>query len=316
MGKITKTLASDHLPCPRFAMPTTYNRRFIPASVLYLTLAFISSCRARSYQTLVIGEVAQRDTGRSVYEINFPELGEHLANGDPGEDAPDMTSMRIVTARGQAMRCMLPKPVKASTAPPRGNDEAPFDDIDELLSEYEGKCFLLMDGGWWTYQFCYGDKIVQQHIIPKDRDPTEGEVEDSYLLGQYDRELDLERRKNVADVSTDDSAFTQVFVNGTICATTDKPRRVLVKYLCSDDVRLAGIAKKSAQSSINLLKSVREVESCVYEVEFISSAICKHPKYKEKRANSARPIHCSMDKDEGPFEGLLSRNYKKASLNL
>lgn len=265
---------------------------------------------------MVIGEVAQRDVDRPIYEVNLPELGEWDAMGDPGEGAPGMTSMRMVTARGQVMLCMLPLPAKTSPTPPHVNDETRFDDIDDLLSDYEGKCFIRVDG-WWTYEFCFGEHVVQKHIIPKDREPFDGEAEDSFVLGKMDRKLDLMRRRNMSEVSTKDAAFTQMFVNGTVCDTTNKARRVLVKYLCRDDaVQLGGMSKKSSQSNLNLLKTVREVESCVYEVEFMNGAICQHPTYKEKLARSARPIHCSMEIESGPFEGLSSKHYKKASLNL
>lgn len=289
---------------------------FFAAPLVLLFLSLLHPCLAGTYQSVVIGEVSQRDADHPIFEINFPPLGERTAKGDPGQKAPGMKTMRVVTARGQAMRCVLPKPAKATAPPPPLNEETVFDDIDDLLAEYEGKCFIRLDG-WWTYEFCYGDKIVQKHNIPKERAPYDGEVEDSYVLGAFDRELDLERRKNVSLVTTHDSAFTQAFVNGTVCDTTEKPRRVLVKYLCSDDaVRLLNNARKSRQRDLNILKTVREVESCVYEVEFMGSAICKHPKYIERLANAARPIHCSMETDERPFEGLSSWSYKKASLNL
>lgn len=287
------------------------------ALVLCLSLSLWPPCLAgSSYQTVVIGEVAQRDADRPIYEINLPELGEWETSDDPREGASGMTSMRMVTARGQVMRCMVPLPAKTSPTPPRVNDETRFDDIDDLLSEYEGKCFIRVDG-WWTYEFCFGEHVVQKHIIPKDREPLEGEAEDSFVLGKMDRKLDLMRRRNGSEVSTKDAAFTQMFVNGTNCDTTNKPRRVLVKYLCRDDaVQLGGMSKKSSQSNLNLLKTVREVESCVYEVEFMNGAICQHRTYKEKLAHSARPIHCSMEEESGPFEGLSSITYKKASLNL
>lgn len=292
-------------------------------SHIYVTLTLLTlfASHALGYSaTVVIGEVARRDTSRPTYEVHFPPLGEYNSPGSPAVDdvPPGVTSMRMVTARGQAMRCFVPAPVPVSHSDSLSNhsEQTIYDDIDDLLSQYKDKCYVRHEG-WWTYEFCFGKHVVQKHIIPKDRNPNKGEVEDVFVLGTYDRDADLTRRKNATDISTSDAPFTQIFLNGTVCDMTNKKRRVLVKYMCRDEaVQLGGASKKSAQMNLNLLNAVREVESCVYEVEFINGAICNHASYKEKLARAARPIHCSLETGEAPFEGLLSTTYKKASLNL
>lgn len=267
-----------------------------------------------SEQIGLVGEVAQRDTDRPVYEVNFPRLDEHVATGaEHAETKPGVTAMRMVTARGQAMRCLLPAPPTPTTSHAPTPPENQFDDIDGLFRNYKDKCFLKYEG-WWTYEFCFGKHVVQKHIIPKDRDPNHDEVEDVFVLGLMDRDLDLARRKNASEVSTKDAAFTQLFLNGTLCDTNNQPRRVLIKYMCKDEAVQVSDVKKS--KSVAILKTVREVESCVYEAEFMNDAICRHPSYLEKMARFARPIYCSMEENEGPFEGLRSKTYKKASLSL
>lgn len=273
--------------------------------------------------TVVIGEVARRDTNRPVYEVHFPPLGKHHSpDNPPSEDLPvGVTPMRMVTARGQVMRCLLPAPPKSTEHSPssgsaQSSSDGLFDDVDGLLREYENKCFIRSEG-WWTYEFCYGKHVIQKHIIPKDREPEESEREDVFVLGTFDREADEIRRKHADEVSTSDAAFTQLYTNGTVCDMTDKNRRVLIKYICRDHVvQLGGNEKKAAFSNLNLLNAVREVESCVYEVEFINGAICQHTSYKEKVAHTARAIHCSLEKGEEAFEGLRSSSFRKASLTL
>lgn len=295
------------------------------AAWLLVSLFYCASCYKA---TVVIGEVAQRDTNRPIYEIHFPQVGDYETSFNPPDDEvpKGMKAMRMVTARGQAMRCLLPE-LEPSSSPDDDDEEISeetrFDDIDTLLKEYENKCFVRWEG-WWTYEFCYGQHVVQKHIIPKDRDPFDGEIEDTFVLGRYNREMDLTRRKNSTLVSTSDSPFTQMFDNGTVCDMTGQARRVLVKYVCCDDAVQFGNAAVPGQGKlaseqanfINILKAVREVESCVYEVEFMNSAICRHSSYKEKLARAARPIHCSVVHGEGAFQGLKAAKYHRASLSL
>lgn len=283
---------------------------------LSIILLFLTCTNAT---TVAIGEVSQRDTNRPIYQIHLPKIGEYEPPGKAKlEDSPiGVTSMKMVTARGQVMNCLLPppQPLQQPTPSSRPSQENQFDDIDDLLKPYEKKCFHRRDG-WWTYEFCYGKHVIQKHVIPKNQDPQPGEQEDAFILGLYDRDIDLKHRKNFSHTSTSDATFTQLFVNGTICDMTNQPRRVLVKYVCRDEaVQLFG-GTKDDNSRHNFIKTIREIESCVYEIEFMNGAICEHSTYKEKMAKSARSIQCSLEENETPFEGLTSNTYRKASLTL
>lgn len=273
-----------------------------------------------------IGEVSQRDRSRPVYPIYFPKIGS-LADSVPPRDQflNGMKTVRIVTPNGQRMRCAVPKqevfqPVSLSPGDKQSALEHQFDEIENLLKGYEEKCFLRFEG-WWTYEFCYGKHVVQKHIIPREREPLEGEQEVEFILGMYNRKDDIVRRRKPDQVSTQEAPFTQLFTNGSICDTTGKPRQVLVKYICRDDHIQSGPSLSlqeafSTNPHLNILNLVREVESCVYEVEFLNGLICKHPAYHYKLSKVELPIHCSLEHGEGPFVGLKSRDYRKAMLSL
>lgn len=296
-------------------------------SLLLCAMIVMISPVAGYQATVVIGEVTRRDRSRPMYTLHFPRLGDFETSYNPSEQdvSNDVTTMRVVTAKGQKMRCTLPKTDVSNSSPSTPDDkqhsaEHQFDSIESLLKEYEKKCFLRLEG-WWTYEFCYGKHVVQKHIIPKDRDPDDGEKEIEFVLGRYDQDSDLIRRQNPKLVSTEDVAFTQLYVNGSECDTTGKPRQVIVRYLCRDDAVQTGISSSSPQSfstkrELNILNAIREVESCVYEVDFLNGAICKHPAYKDALAKSDHQIHCSLEHGEGPFEGLHSGYYRKAMLSL
>lgn len=299
------------------ARSTNYLQPWHPLALVLVLSMLLYKGHAAYHATMLVGEVAQRDLERHVYDVKLPRLEMRTAPGAiDAAMVPGLTTMRMVTARGQAMRCTLPPPPTAPLSPASSVTNVSFDDIDELFRDFESECFFRRDE-WWTYEFCYGQHVVQKHVIPKDREPHEGEVEESFVLGKFDKELDVARRKNASTVLTRDSAFTQLFVNGTVCDKTGQPRQVVVKYLCSDDaLHLKGILKKK-KVDVNLLVTIREVASCIYEAEFMNGAICKHPSYIQRVSRSRRQVHCSMEESEGTFQGLLySKGYKEVSLNL
>lgn len=299
----------------------------VTLGVIWLSILFqTATCSTRSY---VIGEF-RRDSDKPIYKIHFPSIGQYETPFNPPKNSipKGLTEMRMVTARGQVMRCLLPKQSRNENAKYRkkpkptttkeGEEDTRFADIDEILNAYNDQCFFRKDG-WWTYEFCYNRHIVQKHLIPPDQDPVQDEEEIEIVLGVFDRDSDLIRRKNSTLVSMSDSAFTQLYANGTECDLTGVQRQVIIKYMCSDDALRSvevNMNGKNKHKDLNVLNRVREVESCVYEVEFLNSAICHHSTYKEKTRNSVKPIHCSLDTDQTPFEGLYSPDYHRASLSL
>lgn len=299
--------------------------------LLYLTLglllfARISPAHAKA-QPIVFGEIPKRDSDRPRYRVNLPNVGGFQTTfHPPSEELPaGVKTMRMVTAKGQVMKCYLPpspprrKPGHLTEPSPSIDKSAQFDDIEDLLRGFEDRCFWRRDG-WWTYEFCYGKHLIQKHVIPDHIQPAPGEVEVENVLGEFNWTADRERRKSDAPgVSLTDAPYTQEFTNGSECDLTKQPRRVVVKFMCSDDALntvTAGLKGNSKHEELNILNQVREVESCVYEAEFLNSPICRHPTYAEKSANAVRQIHCSVDEGEGPFEGLDSSYYQRSSLSL
>ncbi|PXF43438.1 Protein OS-9-like [Gracilariopsis chorda] len=284
--------------------------------VVLATLCLFSKCFAVRH-TFVIGDVSRRDINKPVYEIHLPRIGEFRSTNHPQEEAPHgFTAKSVVTAKGQRMSCLLPDPLPSNKPSPgtEKSDENIFDDIDDLMQVYEGKCLHRPDG-WWSYEFCYGKYVAQRHI--ETEKGSEKRIKDEFMLGHFDKEQDRLRRKSRSEVELPDAAFTQLYTNGTLCDTTNKPRRALVKYICIDETLLhTGHAKRTDNYKYSFLGSVREVESCVYEIEFYNYAICHHSLYRKRMDRLQKPIHCSLEQGEGPFKGLSSDMYKKASLNL
>lgn len=309
------------------------------AAIRWLVLLLSSlSVVSSAVQHVVIGDVSTRDTSKPMYDVVFPPLGGRVdAMWGRAEPAPGGETMRVVSARGQAMDCVLPPPPPPLPLPNSEMDETHdvFDGVEELLDEYRGKCFR-REEGWWHYVFCYGMSVEQLHVSTGKND--EGIT---YLLGKLHPEYDAERRRNggrrpagsgmatvgVSDAerraggtaspasSPDpDAPFTQLYGNGTICDVNGKTREITVKYKCNQDAMQLGGGQ--AVAGMNFISALREIETCIYEIDFVNEQICKHPTYKNKLENNILRINCAMAEEEGPFEGLSSSSYPKAVLNL
>ena len=251
----------------------------------FILATLFSTVLGNRAMTVVQGEITQKDLGRPTYRVNLPEIGS-VTDYIPDTPLPEgYSSVRMVSAKGQKLQCLVPPAPSPLSLPPTHllGPEA-YDDIDGILKRYEGQCFLRKEG-WWSFEFCYDLRVVQFHEAK-----TEGEKADRYVLGVLDRGFDRARRIDATDVPRDDAPYTQLYGNGTICDVTGKPRQILVKYVCSDDVpQMNGIA--SQLTEVYLVMAIREVATCVYELEFVSSAICKQKLYASNKRKTALDIN-------------------------
>lgn len=113
-----------------------------------------------------------------------------------------------------------------------------------------------------------------------------------------------------------DAPYTQLFGNGTVCDITGKPREILVKYKCNREASMIGGSSAKAVAGMEFISPLREVGTCVYEIDFVNAAICNHPAYKSKLDKNKMRIQCIMQEKEEPFLGLATTVYRKASINL
>lgn len=113
-----------------------------------------------------------------------------------------------------------------------------------------------------------------------------------------------------------DAPYAQLFGNGTLCDITGKPREILVKYKCNREVAMIGGGSAEAVVGKELIGPLREVGTCVYEIDFVNAAICNHPAYKSKIDKNKLRIQCVMQEKDEPFLGLATTVHRKASINL
>lgn len=262
---------------------------------------------AQERVTVVQGEIPQKDASRPRYRVILPDKQSRggVVVGDDGDSGWERVSM--VSATGQKLKCTVPTAAPVATAPAAeslGPDS--YDDVSELLRGYRNKCFVRQEQ-WWSFEFCYGDKVVQFHeAVSKDDKAAR------FVLGKFNAEFDLARP--VAQVPRAEAPYTQLLGNGTLCDVTGQPRQILVKYICADDTsQMSSIARHTGD--LFLVKAIREVETCVYELDFISSAICDQKLYRETKRQSSIDIECSLQ-EAVTFWGLEARWARKGKASL
>ncbi|CAK1540714.1 unnamed protein product [Leptosia nina] len=138
----------------------------------------------------------------------------------------------------------------------------PISDDSPVRAFLNGENCLNGGTGWWKYEFCYGQHVVQYHI---DR---AGE-RTSLILGEFDEATHLEWiRENRAKAPKPVEVRTSVshfYSNGDICDKTGKPRQTEVKLKCLEN------SSSPAQVSLYLL----EPRTCNYILGVESPLICE-----------------------------------------
>ncbi|KPI92913.1 Endoplasmic reticulum lectin 1 [Papilio xuthus] len=124
-----------------------------------------------------------------------------------------------------------------------------------------GENCLIGGTGWWKYEFCYGEHVVQYHVDRTGEKTT-------LLLGKFNEEAHLEwikenrgKAPKPVDVRT---SVTHFYSGGDVCDKTDKPRQTEVKLKCLEN------SSSPAQVSLYLL----EPRTCHYILGVESPIIC------------------------------------------
>jgi len=159
--------------------------------------------------------------------------------------------------------------------------------VEEILEEtfsqlspngIDKKSCLFYQPGWFTFEICY-QKHIQQYHIQHER--TKGmpnvitqKVTQRFSLGDWDGQS-LAMVKG----STPDKSYAKaVYVDGTECDLTGKPRMSTVHYKCNKDIK---------DTRVELFQ---EVETCVYLFVIATNSLCLHAEFKPAPLNTKEII--------------------------
>ncbi|KAL7556960.1 hypothetical protein ACA910_005306 [Epithemia clementina (nom. ined.)] len=188
-------------------------------------------------------------------------------------------------------------------------------EIDQLLEPLSGLC-AQTHKGWWSYEWCYKDRVTQFHVeISKTTSSVQ--VEDVTSLGTYERRsvsLVTEQHEEEAsnDGTTNKNPLAQgrpevarvedLYLHGTACPGQTKKRQSLVRLVCC--------SKSTIQSTMGLVHRdnvhVTTDVMSIFEVSESKTNICTY------NVTICTPLLCE---DETRYDGSdLSSQSARGSL--
>jgi Glucosidase II beta subunit-like protein len=187
--------------------------------------------------------------------------------------------------------------------------------IDALLDQLEGTCAQIHKG-WWSYEWCYGNKITQFHI-DMDQFTAEIRVESFTKLGQYEtRNIVLNQESlepnELAEDTPELARVTDTYADGDVCTDTGRPRTSQVHLMCCSPRILArqrGLLHRHKipfDSDIVALVDVVESkeEICTYNVTLCTPLLCDGSRTKVKNSAGVTIVDGPPDTS---VNGILKR---------
>ena len=163
---------------------------------------------------------------------------------------------------------------------PRAIEHVPGEEAEHLAS-LQHQC-LLLQKGWWTYEFCHKTSVRQLHIA------ANGKVETAWSLGQY-------QPSKSGPGPYDPQWYTSHFyAGGQVCHETKSKRSTEVQFFCCEAVKDPASAQASpspgqpsasptpATRAVDPLSpwiaSVTEPALCQYQMKVCLPTLCEGSK--------------------------------------
>ncbi|PYH77788.1 protein OS-9 [Aspergillus uvarum CBS 121591] len=215
----------------------------------------------------------------------------------------------------QRYLCHIPQVQLDERANGTGNDTAEADEQKELaratdrglelLREMEGKCMYYISG-WWSYSFCYKEKVKQFHALPSgsgvpNYPPMEDPTTQSFVLGRFplggeegaEEEDDFahagESTHKRATASTTDVAelqtkggsryLVQRLDGGTRCDLTGRRRKIEVQFHCHPQ-------------STDRIGWIKETATCSYLMIIYTPRLCNDAVFLPPQQEEIHEIEC------------------------
>ena len=153
--------------------------------------------------------------------------------------------------------------------------------------------------GWWTYEIAIGGVIRQYH------DAGSGQRHAESVIGVYDWAFG----EQVEGASLGHQpAIVQKYYGGSPCSVKgNQPRRATIRFECSPPGAVESVSPSTGGVSAGAtlgLSSIKEPETCTYEITLTTSVTCGHPDVMPARSRAvavqppAQAITCFADADE------------------
>jgi protein OS-9 len=261
-----------------------------------------------------------------LYHVEFLQptsVNPDLAVSEGGEEgggthkSSSADSVVIMTSRsGQRYSCAIPRPKDLLSSSGSNLSTDPVIPVTSLLEPLRSNCIYRIEG-WWTYEFCYGQHLLQFHQDGDQRlssfilgrapiEPLVDSDDDLQIVGSDDEEATsrsggsdaggdgsstVKSPKSVFDPSqgSEQKYYSITYKEGTICDLTKEPRTTEIQFICSP------------QHRVSTILSIKEPSSCHYVVSVATSLLCKHPDYRPEEVVS-NAILCTEILEDGKSE--------------
>ncbi|RAH70816.1 PRKCSH domain-containing protein [Aspergillus aculeatinus CBS 121060] len=247
-------------------------------------------------------------------------LGLNNHDFDQQDESPDSLDTGDYTLEemilgDQRYLCQIPQVQLDERVNGTGNDTAEADEQKELaratdrglelLREMEGKCMYYISG-WWSYSFCYKEKVKQFHALPSgsgvpNYPPMEDPTTQSFVLGRFplgggdgaEEEDDFahtgESTHKKATASTTDVAelqtkggsryLVQRLDGGTRCDLTGRRRKIEVQFHCHPQ-------------STDRIGWIKETATCSYLMIIYTPRLCNDAVFLPPQQDEIHEIEC------------------------
>ena len=166
----------------------------------------------------------------------------------------------------------------------------------ELLRDMEGECMYYMSG-WWSYSFCYKNRIKQFHARPPGNGiPSYPPIEDtstqSFVLGRFRNDDDgdnarvqSEQKKGnttpQAELQTKGGSryLVQRLRDGTTCDLTGRDRKIEVQFHCHPQ-------------TTDRIGWIKELTTCSYLMVIYTPRLCNDIAFLPPQDEDVHPIEC------------------------
>ena len=193
----------------------------------------------------------------------------------------------------------------------------------ELLEPMRGRC-IYQKQGWFTYAFCYGDKVRQyradekQILIKLSGDNTESavtsidqqdETQPAFVLGRWSQELEPSESarapsepgspgSELAPASDVGSSHWFVRVNGVLEGQQACIKQVWTSGTICDMNGLPRTIEVQYFCAENRkddrIMYIKEVTTCNYIIAIQTPRLCKEPAFRDRGEKPKQSIHCRL----------------------
>ena len=265
---------------------------FAPSDLAARNRELYNELRRSNVLDVLEPELGGSKTGLSALDVQLQSVeGAHYRCTMPGDEIEDNDDDENKDESEEVGTDMSSQQSTGKTRKKKKTDE------NEDLAALEGSCDTLSTG-WWSYEWCHKRHVKQFHV-----DHVQGKVDPVWSLGNY-------KRRIVTNKTADEPrSIADYFEGGQHCDETGDGRRTKVNFRCCGDGAgdegedsTGGTKRKSAAAkrreeqkrerqkqrnsgathrkdnagrAVASFTSIREPETCSYEVLICSPLLCE-----------------------------------------